>query len=193
VELRAARLSVGLSTRAVGGAAGTSHTQVLRVERGLAPHIDIDVLARLASVVGYELHFGIHPAGPPVRDKAHLALLGRLESRMHASIRWRAEVPIPIPGDPRSADATAVAPTFDAVVEAETRLGDVQATQRKLRAKQRDLDTTRAILLVADTRHNRAVLAAVADLRAQFPISTRACLAALGRGEDPGGDCLVIL
>jgi hypothetical protein len=30
-------------------------------------------------------------------------------------------------------------------------------------------------------------------LHDEFPIATRACLAALGRGDDPGGDCLVIL
>ena len=79
------------------------------------------------------------------------------------------------------------------MIEAETRLNDVQAAERRLRAKQRDLGTTRAILLVADTRHNRAVINHVPDLSTQFPIGTRACLAALGRGEDPGGDCLVIL
>ena len=192
-EYRKARLSIGLSTRDAGQAAGISHTQVLRIERGLAPHVDIDVLARLASVHGYELSVNLYPAGPPVRDKAHLALLGRCKARLHPSIRWRTEVPVPIPGDRRSADATATARTFDATVEAETRLGDVQATERKLRAKQRDLGTTRAILLVADTRHNRAVLAAVPELHTQFPIGTRSCLAALAKGDDPGGDCLVIL
>ena len=192
-EYRTARLTIGLSSRDAGAAAGISHTQVLRIERGLAPHVDIGVLARLASVEGYELSMGIYPAGPPVRDKAHLALLTRLKARLHPSIRWHTEVPIPIPGDLRSADATAIARTFDATVEAETRLSDVQATVRKLRAKQRDLATTRAILLVADTRHNRAVLASIPDLDVEFPIGTHACLAALAKGRDPGGDCLVVL
>jgi hypothetical protein len=82
---------------------------------------------------------------------------------------------------------------FDAVVEAETRLDDVQAIERRLRGKQRDLGAKRAILLVADTRHNRAVIAQVPDLAERFPIGTRAALHALSRGEDPGGDCLVIL
>jgi hypothetical protein len=135
----------------------------------------------------------VHPSGPPVRDKAHIGLLARFAARLHASIRWLTEVPMPIRGDPRSADAMASGGEFDATVEAETRLGDVQATVRKLRIKQRDLGTKRAILLVADTRHNRAVIAATPDLLVQFPIGTRRCLAALGRGEDPGDDCLVIL
>jgi hypothetical protein len=147
----------------------------------------------MASVIGHELSFGIHPIGAPVRDKAHVALLARFAARLHTSIRWRTEVPIPIPGDRRSADGTAVGHTVDAVVEAETRIHDVQAVQRQLRLKQRDLGARRAILLVADTRHNRTVLAAVPDLLEQFPVGTRACLAALGGGEDPGGDCLVIL
>jgi hypothetical protein len=46
--------------------------------------------------------------------------------------------------------------------------------------------TGNAILLVADTRHDRGVLASVPDLRRQFPIGTRACLRALGTGQDPG-------
>ena len=78
-------------------------------------------------------------------------------------------------------------------VEAETRLGDVQATERRLRAKQRDLGATRAILLVADTRHNRRVITVVPDLTRQFPVGTRGCLAAFRAGRDPGADCLVIL
>jgi transcriptional regulator with XRE-family HTH domain len=192
-QLRLARLEAGLSTRSVGRAVGISHTHVRRIELGLVASIDIDQLSRIAAAVGCELSVNVHAAGPPVRDKAHLALLARFAARLHRAIRWQTEVPIPIPGDLRSADAVANGHAFDATVEAETRLGDVQATERKLRAKQRDLGTTRAILLVADTRHNRTVIADVPDLRAQFPMGTRACLAALARGEDPGGDCLVIL
>jgi transcriptional regulator with XRE-family HTH domain len=186
-------MAAGMSARQVGTLAGTSHAEVLRIERANAPWVDLGLLARIAAVLGYDLSLSIHPAGPPVRDKAHLALLGRFAARLQRSIRWRTEVPIPIPGDLRSADAVATAHAFDATIEAETRLNDVQATERRLRAKQRDLGTTRAILLIADTRHNRAVVHQVPDLSAQFPIGTRACLSALGRGEDPGGDCLVIL
>jgi hypothetical protein len=112
---------------------------------------------------------------------------------LHKSVRWRTEVPIPIPGDRRSADAVASTHSFEAVIEAETRVHDVQATQRRLRSKQRDLNARRAILLLADTRHNRAVIDAIPDIREQFPIQTRACMAARARGEDPGGACLVIV
>ncbi|HEX2469170.1 MAG TPA: helix-turn-helix transcriptional regulator [Candidatus Limnocylindrales bacterium] len=192
-ELRVVRIAAGLSTRQVGWLVGVSHTQILRIEAGLAPHVDIELLSRLATVVGCELSMGIHPVGAPVRDKAHIALLGRFAARLHPSIRWRTEVPIPLPGDLRSADGVATTDRLGAIVEAETRLGDVQAAERRLRSKQRDLGLPRAILLVADTRHNRQVINEVADLRHAFPMGTRHCLAALGRGDDPGGDCLIIL
>lgn len=100
---------------------------------------------------------------------------------------------MPIPGDRRSADATITGDDVDALVEAETRLHDIQTLERGIAGKQRDLGVERVVLLVADTRHNRAVIARVPELRRRFPVGTRAGLAALGRGLDPGGDCLVIL
>lgn len=187
------RIGSGISTRQLAATLGISHTQVRRIEAGVAPHVDLDLISRMASVLGAELSLGVHPIGPPVRDKAHVELLERFAARLGSGMTWETEVPIPIPGDLRSADGVTGNGEFDAVVEAETRLHDVQATERRLRAKQRDLETTRAILLVADTRHNRAVIAAVPDLQRQFPVGTRACLAALGKGRDPGADCLVIL
>jgi len=192
-ELRLLRVSTGTSTRQLATTIGISHTQVRRIEAGLAPHIDLDLLSRMASALGAELSLGVHPIGPPVRDRAHLELLARFAAHLGPSVTWQTEVPIPIRGDLRSADGVARGTDFDAIVEAETRLHDVQATERRLGAKQRDLGTARAILLVADTRHDRAVISAVPNLKRQFPVGTRACLAALGKGRDPGADCLVIL
>jgi transcriptional regulator with XRE-family HTH domain len=192
-DLRRARFEAGLSTRQVGALLRISHTQVQRIEAGAAPHVDLDLLARFAAVVGSEVSMGIHPSGPPVRDSAHVALLERFAARLHRTIAWRTEVQMPIPGDLRSADGVATTPAFEAIVEAETRVDDVQAVVRRLRSKQRDLGVPRAILLVNDTRHNRNVIRQIPDLRRQFPIDMRQCLAALSRGEDPGGDCLVIL
>ena len=192
-ELRILRVAAGASTRRVGQMVGISHTQVRRIEAGSAPRVDIDLLARMASVLGGELNLSVHPLGPPVRDKGHVALLARFAARLAPSISWRTEVPIPLPGDPRSADGVAGGTNVDAVVEAETRLDDVQAAIRKLRAKQRDLGTRRAILLLADSRHNRDAVRDISTLRDEFPIAPRACLLALGRDEDPGGDCLLLM
>ena len=147
----------------------------------------------MASVLGLQLSVGLYPDGNPVRDSAHLALLGRFRTRLALTLGWRTEVPIPIEGDRRSADVVIGAPGWEAMVEAETRLDDVQAMERRINAKQRDLGISRAILLVADTRHNRSVIATNPALRTRFPLSTRACLAALRQARGPAIDALVIL
>ena len=108
-------------------------------------------------------------------------------------MEWRTEVPMPITGDLRAADGMISGRFGIAVVEAEARLTDVQAVERKARRKQRDLGADRLILLLADTGNNRRVIELHPELREQFPVGTRKCLAALSRGADPGGDCLVIL
>ena len=100
---------------------------------------------------------------------------------------------MPLPGDLRSADVVIDGPSVDEMVEAETRLNDLQALERRVRIKQRDLGVRRVILLVADTRHNRSVLSAHPEVVERFPVSTRACLAALRLGRDPGGDAIVLL
>ena len=192
-QLRIARIAAGLSQRALGSMVGISHMSVGRMERGESHRITIDRVASLAAVLGLDLRIGLFPAGSPVRDAAHLALIGRLRSRVSPNLRWRTEVPLPLPGDLRSADVVIDGGSVDAFVEAETRLGDLQAMERKIRLKQRDLGIRRVILLVADTRHNRSVLEAHPDLLERFPVSTRACLLALRAGHDPGGDALVLL
>ena len=192
-ELRQARMAAGLSTRRLGSMVRISHTQVMRIEGGAAPHVDLDILARMAGVLGHELSMAIHPVSSPVRDAASLSLLGRFRARIHSSILWRSEVPVPIPGDLRSADATLDGSMVDAMVECETRLGDIQAMQRRIAAKARDLGTRRVILLVLDCRHNREVARTTPELQRHFPIGTRTALGALARGEDPGGDCLIFL
>ncbi len=84
-------------------------------------------------------------------------------------------------------------PSVEELVEAETRLDDLQALERRVRIKQRDLRIRRVILLVADTRHNRSVVTAHPELVERFPVTMRACLAALRAGRDPGGDSIVLL
>jgi len=192
-ELRLSRVAAGLSTRTLGRMVGISHTQVIRIEGGHAPHVDIDVVSRMASVLGYSLTLGIYQIATPVRDAGHLALLARLRERVHASVRWRSEVPMPIPGDLRSADATLDGDQLDAMIEAETRLADVQGLERRVANKARDLGVRRVILLVLDSSHNREVVRSTPWLAERFPVGTRAALAALRHGRDPGGDCLVFL
>jgi transcriptional regulator with XRE-family HTH domain len=192
-QLRIARAAAGLSQRKLGEMVGLSHSAIGRMERGAVQRITVDRLALVAAVLGMDLRIGLFPTGTPVRDAAHLALISRLRKRVPTSLRWRTEVPVPIAGDLRSADVVIDGASVDAIVEAETRLDDLQAMERRVSLKQRDFGIRRVILLVADTRHNRAVLEAHPELLERFPVSTRACLQALSECRDPGGDAIVIL
>ena len=191
--LAVARRSAGLSLREVARRVGVGHALIARAERGDPRTLTIDLVARIASVLGLELAASLYPGGDPVRDRGHLALLKRLRARLPGNAAWRTEVPVPITGDPRSGDAVLTIPDGDILIEAETRMDDVQAVERRGSAKGRDLGAIRLVLLVADTRHNQRVLREHPELRERLPVGTRSCLAALKRGADPGGDCLVVL
>jgi len=192
-ELLNARRAVGISQRELGRRLRISHTKVGRAERGEPGQLTIELAAAMAAVLGLQFNATLHPDGDPVRDAAHVALLARFRSRLSPDLEWRTEVPVPIEGDRRSADAVLRAFGVEVLVEAETRIDDVQALERKISAKQRDLGIGRAILLIADTRHHRAWIASIPELRSRFPVSARACFAALAKGVDPGGDAIVLM
>jgi transcriptional regulator with XRE-family HTH domain len=180
-EFLIGRLAAGLSQRQLGAIVGVSHTMIGRIERGEARSLSISLAARIAAVLGLELSVGLHPAGPPVRDKAHLALIERMRVRVSPTLRWRTEVVVPVAGDPRSADAVITGPSIGVLVEAETRLSDVQAVERRIGGKQRDLGLDRVVLLLADTATNRRTVARIPELARRFPIPARSCLRAFGR------------
>jgi transcriptional regulator with XRE-family HTH domain len=193
-DLREARIAAGLSQRAVADAAGLSHPTVSRLERGRSPEISLLAIARVGAAVGLKPVLRLYPDGDPIRDIAHVKLLERLHARIHAQLRWRTEVPLPIPGDPRAWDATIAGMGFVIGVEAETRIRDAQAVARRTNLKQRDGELDHVVLLVAGTRSNRRALAAAAtELSAAFPIPQRDCLRALRDGRDPGGSSIIVL
>jgi transcriptional regulator with XRE-family HTH domain len=192
-ELVSSRLNGGLSLREVARRIGISVDRLKRAERGEPNVLTIDLVARIAPVVGLQLAASLYPNGDPLRDRAHLALLERFRSRLHPSLSWRTEVPMPTAGDMRGADGVIEGGFGIILLEAETRLTDLQAVERKASLKKRDLGADRLILLIADTPNNRRVLDLHPELRERFPIGTRKCLAAVARGADPGGDCLVVL
>jgi transcriptional regulator with XRE-family HTH domain len=194
-EIRAARRERSLSQTAVAVAARTSRSQVSRIERVEAPRASVMELARLLSVVGLELSARAYPAGPPIRDAAHRALLDRLREHSSPSIVWRFEVPVGGYADMRAWDARLEIGRTCLAVEAETRPRDVQALQRRMALKLRDSrGVTGMILLLADTRHNRALVQENGEaIKAQLPIDSDTMLAALASGRDPGGSGVVLL
>ncbi len=193
-EIRQARMDRGLSLQVVGDAAVLSVSHLSRIERGLVPRISVRDLARLHSVVGLELSLKSYPAGQPIRDMAHLELLGDFRGRLHASLRWAIEAPLPIPGDRRSWDALVRGDGWRYGVEAETAPRDSQALVRRLQLKQRDGEVNGVILLVRRTVQTRRFVSEAGDLlRSVFPIDGVRAQELLRAGVDPGGSAMIVL
>jgi hypothetical protein len=151
-------------------------------------------LSLASSAVGLDLVLRQYPDGDPIRDAAHAALMARLRACLPEDVPWRTEVPLPIPGDRRAWDAMAVLERRRVHFEFETRLGDSQALARRLELKRRDGEAEIVILVIADTRHNRQVLASLREsFRAAFPLDARAVLGALRAGRAPAASGIVLI
>jgi hypothetical protein len=79
-------------------------------------------------------------------------------------------------------------------VEAETRPRDGQELERRMALKRRDGGVDALILLLADTRSNRALVKErAASLLSAFPVSQPVALTALGAGHVIAGDAIILL
>lgn len=193
-DLRDARLAQNLSQDAVGRSVGLSASRISLIERGRYQEVSFVVLAQLFDVVGLRLSARAYPSGGGMRDAGQLRLLDRLRSRASTRFRWRTEVPMPIPGDLRAWDAALIEEGLDIGIDAETRLRDIQAVDRRVMLKLRDSGFDRAIILVAATRTNRLVLRdAGPGLSANYPVPSATAIRALAAGRDPGGNAIVVL
>lgn len=193
-EVREARLNAGLSQLIAARAVRMSHAQLGRIERGEIRGLTVDQAARACAAVGLKLVVRAYPDAEPIRDAAHVALLGRFRSLLPAGVGWQTEVPLPNPRDLRAWDAQVAFSNGLAAVEAETRLRDVQALERRMGLKQRDGDVDLVILLVNDTAPNRRALrSARASLRTSFPLDGRAILEAIRAGHAPPGSGILVL
>lgn len=194
-EVRQGRLSRGLSQLEVARVASISQAKVSQIETASLATVSIRDVCHLLATVGLELSARAYPAGPPLRDAAHRALLERLRARIGQSVRWKFEVPFPITGGLRAWDAVMELANVRVAVEAETRVRDVQALQRRVSLKLRDdPNTTRVVLLIADTRSNREMVRAEARiLSEEYPLSPRAMLSSLSEGRAPESSGVVLL
>ncbi len=191
--VREARIRLGMTQETLAAGVGCSRTAIWRLERG-HPRTRVVDLFQAMAVLGLEASLRAYPSGSPVRDAGQVALLERFRTRLHPTLSWTTEVPLPIPGDLRAWDAVTCGPGFRIGVEAESRLRDAQGTARRIGLKLRDGDVDHVILLLAPTRANAAALAgARAYLATLLPLDTRRILTALGAGRDPGGSGIVVL
>jgi transcriptional regulator with XRE-family HTH domain len=193
-ELRAARIAAGLTQQQVSNRIGSSKAYVCRTEAGSVSRLPMPVVARHAAAVGMRLYVQLYPGVRRVLDAPQLGLLGRLRVRLRAAWTWELEVPMPEPRDLRAVDARLTRGDCTIVVEAITRLADVQAQLRAAQRKKRDLGATRLLLLIAGSHANRRALAAAAPILHEALLTgTRDLIRQLQRGHDPGGDMLIVL
>ena len=192
-ELARGRRAAGLSLERIAAALGVSASTVGRIESGAIRCPDLSVVAGIAACVGLDVRLRAYPAGDAVRDVGQQRLLDRLRGVLHADLRWTTEVPLAIDGDLRAWDAVIRGDGWTVAVEAETVLDDLQAVERRLNLKLRDGGIEHVILLVAETRRNRA---AVHGFPGAFPglgRQARSTLRALRHGVDPGRSSIVLL
>jgi hypothetical protein len=187
------RRGAGLSLRTLGASCGVSRSAIDRMEAHRGDVVDLALLAAMAASVGLELRLRTFPAGDPIRDAGSQRLLERLRVRLHPGLGWRTEVTLPIEADLRAWDAVVSGAGWHIAVEAETVVDDLQALERRLALKQRDGGEDHVLLVVADTRRNRAALAAAPGAFAGLTRDARGTLRALTHGDDPGAGGIVIL
>jgi hypothetical protein len=193
-DLRQTRMSIGLSIQSAAASVGLHPSTFGRIERNELDHVTVEQLALACASVGHQLSVRSYPADDLVRDAGQLRLLARFRARLPANAAWQTEVPMPIPGDLRALDGRLLCQAARIGIEAESRIGDIQAIDRRAQLKKRDAGLDRLILLVADTRSNAAVLDRHREaLRSSYPLDTRETMAALARGEVPRGDAIVVL
>jgi len=134
-----------------------------------------------------------YPEGSPARDAAQLRLLARFRPRVGLQFTWRTEVLVGGYRDLRAWDVRLDGPA-SVGIDAETRLHDLQAVQRRIETKWRDSGVDRVILLVARSRHNAEILRLHRDaLASTLPADTRETMLALQAGRVPRRNGLVVI
>jgi transcriptional regulator with XRE-family HTH domain len=186
-ELPLARISAGISQAELARRLDTSQPRISRFERAKDVRATLEQLMRHAAILGLRLWVRTYPAIRRVLDEPQLQLLQRLRDRIAAAWNWELEVPVPIPGDLRARDARIALGELTILVEAITRLADIQAQTRAAQLTRRDLGATRLVLLVAATETNlRALRAAGPAFSDAFPDPHRGRHARPGQGPRPG-------
>jgi transcriptional regulator with XRE-family HTH domain len=150
-EIRNARLTAGMSLKDAGALVGMSHAQLGRIERDELPTVSLDQLARGCAAVGLRLVARAEVGAGPAVDSGQLAMLERVRRLLPTLPPLATEVPFPNHGDPRAWDAMVRLERRRVAFEAESRLRDAQALDRRCQTKMRDGAADVLILLVNDT------------------------------------------
>ena len=173
--------------------AGLGQSSISRAELAEGDAATLSNLAIHGAALGLRLSVKLYPEGEAVRDAGQLRVLQRFRPHVHPVYRWTSESTVGGFGDLRAWDVLLAGPVTIGI-DAETRLHDIQSLQRRFETKWRDSGVDRIVLLVADTRHNAAVLRDHREaLRSTFPADTATVLAALRDGEPLMTNGIVVL
>jgi transcriptional regulator with XRE-family HTH domain len=194
-EIRDARRSAGVAQRVLAERAGVSRTQLGRLERGELKDPSLALVCQVARAAGFSASLKLYPDGARLRDVGQLRVLDRFDRVVAPPLRITREVQLPIAADLRAWDERLTDGRNTASVECEVHLRDIQAVERRIAIKQRDDPRAGVvILLLADTAHNRRVLAEHREaLRAQFPLDGGAIVRAVRAGRIPNAGGIVLI
>jgi transcriptional regulator with XRE-family HTH domain len=190
------RLESALSQDAVAIACRMSRNHYRHLEAGDLRTATVEELNRVAAVLGLELALRAFPGGGSLRDAAQGRRLSEFLVAARAPLYARLEVPLPRAEghwERRAWDAVLFGHGERTTVELEMRLRDLQAMRRRHELKRRDDPSEHFLMLIADTRHNRRVLAEFEGLFADLPkLRPSAVRAALQAGRHPPTGLLLL-
>jgi transcriptional regulator with XRE-family HTH domain len=190
------RLILGQSQEHVAASCRVSRGRYGQIERGQVTSTTILELDRIAAVLGLSPSLRLYPDAAPVRDAGQARRLIQFLESVREPLSYRVEVALPPQVDRperRAWDGVIGGTSMRTAIELEMRLRDIQAVRRRFELKRRDDPTDHFLLLVADTRNNRRVLAEFEGLFADLPrLRPTAVKAALAAGRHPGTGIVLV-
>lgn len=195
-EVQTPRTALAASVEEVARRAEVAPSTVARVINGYAG-VHLDTLCAVGAAVGLRINVKAFPAAAQtLRDSGQMRMAQYLVTQAHPSLRPALEVPV---GDPfgRAADLIFYGPMEIVHHEIERRLPDFQAPYRAATLKRDALQSrhsrpVRLVLVIEDTRRNRALVAPHAELiRTALAATSASILRALRSGTPLGGDGLL--
>jgi transcriptional regulator with XRE-family HTH domain len=188
-EFRHARTRLALSQREVAEAVHIDRADYSRIESGKLKYLSMPVACRVGAVLGLDVSLKAFPGGSSIRDSGQAERLRTLLVDVGRPLRYRLEVTLPANPDrpdQRAWDVMLFGLDERTAIEFEARLYDIQAQLRRIALKRRDDPVNRFLLVIANTRTNRRVIAEHADLLAGLPhLRTDTVLKLLRLGRHP--------
>lgn len=195
-EVALARASAALTVAQVARRAEVSPSTVARIESG-EPGVHLDTISAVCDAVGLQFTARVFPARDlSLRDSGQLRIAQFVCAQLYDGWRARLEQGLG-DGSMRAADVVLYGVEEVLDMEIERRLLDYQGQYRRIASKrdelQRRLDRpVRLVMVVEDTRRNRAVLRPFADIvGSSFPASSKEVWRSLRTGRPLGRDGLL--